>query len=305
MTTRGKQAARRAVSVLPGDGLGYIVLYGTSNKVHLTYDQAQEVMQARRLNARYLHRPSARIAFTRAAQEIERQDEGKFVRPVVETADKKVVVIIREAVEEATEKLNFAEETRATLRKDTKTVTARGVDAKRLKDRFDHFYNFVTGDDVRQMARKVVEESDGISLRGGTYVKDAGGTYFVPAKNADRLDGLANVLEELEIGYLKAFGVVRGGVEQRSLHDTSTAYIAKEVDGIETAVKGLTTRAASARQYLARLQRLRELLQTYAALTEMTADAAPLSARLDAVESLANKKLTELSPPKESRRKRP
>ncbi|HEX9668809.1 MAG TPA: hypothetical protein VGC93_04930, partial [Thermoanaerobaculia bacterium] len=161
MTTRGKQAARRAVSVLPGDGLGYIVLYGTSNKVHLTHAQAQQAMRAHHLEAGYLRQPTAKTAFARAAQAVEQTAPDKFARPLVETPQKKVVVIIREKLRPATEQLNFTEETRGELQKASKTVTATGVDAALLEERYDHFYHSVTGDDVRQMARKVVEDSHG------------------------------------------------------------------------------------------------------------------------------------------------
>jgi len=286
-------------------GLGYIVLYGTASTEHVTYRQALECMERHGLAGDFLNPPSLKSAFSRSINEMEKLMPAKFAREVRETGEKKVMAIIREEHETNTEQFDFEVETIAELDKTRKSVLAHGPDKGLVEKRFLHYSQNVIGDDLRQMARKVVESLGGLSLRGSVNVRDAGGIYFVPRKHAKQLEALSNVLEELEIGYLKAFGVMRGTVEQESIFATSAGYIKKEMMAVSEAVTKLTTRVSSAQQYKKRLERLKDLLLEYAALSEMLKAAGPLLTRLDAAIALVEEKNVELTAERASRRRAP
>jgi len=276
-------------------GLGYIVLYGTASAEHLTYEQALACIQKHGLEASFLHPPSLKSAFSRSIKEIERTMPGKFAREAAETAEKKVMALIREEHQANTERFDFRVETLAALNKADKTLTAAGPDKEIMEERFRHYSGNLIGDDLRQMARKIVEALGGFSLRGSANVRDAGGIYFVPKKNARQLEALSNVLEELNIGYLKAFGVMRGSVEQESLFTTAAAHLEKERLAIVDALTNLKSNIVSAQQYKKRLERLKELLLEYAALSEMRRAAEQLIVNFDTTIILAEKKISELS----------
>lgn len=276
-------------------GLGYIVLYGTASAEHLTYDQALACIRKHGLEASFFNPPSPKSAFSRSIKEIERMMPDKFARKLEETARRKVMVVIHEHRLTDTPLFDFRVETHAALDKADKTLVADGPDKEFFLEKFKHYSGNVIGDDLRHMARKIVEAMGGFSLRGSANVRDAGGIYFVPKKHARQLEALSNVLEELNIGYLKAFGVMRGSVEQESLFSTAVAHLQKERLGIADTLTKLKSNVTSARRHKRRLERLKELLLEYAKLSEMSEVAEPLIPEFDNTIELADIKIAELS----------
>lgn len=276
-------------------GLGHIVLYGTSSKVHLTYAQVKSEMDKHALRSSFLRKPSEKSAFTRCAKEIEKKYLNKFARKVIETADEKIVVVVLEKLKKNKRGLNFIEDTRAIFNKKTKKLIVDGTNEEDITELFNHYSKYVTGDDIRKMARNVVEDSQGISLRGGTFVKDTGGVYFIPKKYTAQIEALSDVLEKLKIGYLKAFSVTKGKVEQLALYETSVGFIKKEIDRLEKSIENIKKKVGYLRKHLNRLNRLRMLLSHYEKLAGMENKAKDLFNRIQKVEDKINKKINSLS----------
>lgn len=286
------------------NGLGYIVLYGATSTVHVTYKRALACMLRHGLKAKFLNPPTLKAVLSRTIKASIKDTASHFARSSEETPRKKVIAIIREYRVPGTTGFDFKVVTEVKLDKQRKTVIVTGQRKRIIEGKFAHYSKNVIGDDLRQMARNVVEQNRGISLRGSAEVRDAGGIYFVPATYAEELQALSNVLEELKIGYFKALGVIRGVVEQASLFATSWTHVQREMEIIDEALEKLTTRVSSARQLKKRLERLKALFLEYAALTQMTKNTKPMLKQLDAGIVRADKKIVQLTGKKISRRRK-
>jgi hypothetical protein len=295
-----------------GAGLGYVVLYGAASTLHVTFYRAQKCMLKHSLNDEYLNPPTARRAFGRSIKDTEKKgkkdtkkkDEDKFAREAKVTPGKRAAVIFSEHQVPDTLNFDFKPETMAEFDTASGRLVASGRDKKFVEKQFAHHTKNLIGDDLRNMARRVVEAMDGVSLRGNANVRDTGGIYFVPRTYANKLEALANVLEELKIGYLKTFGVVKGRIERESLFASSTTHVENELADIRTALKNLTSRVSSARQHRRRLEKLTRLLAEYAKLTDMEKAAESLQLKIDAATRAADKKIAQLTP-KKAERNRP
>lgn len=287
-----------------GTGLGYVVLYGAASTLHVTYEEAKECMVKHNLNDDLLSPPTARRAFGRSIKATEREADNKFAREADDSADELTFVLFRQNHVRGSIDFKFHPDTVVKLDKVNKKLIAQGADKRIVEKKFEHFTENLIGDDLRHMARKAVEAMGGISLRGSENVRDTGGIYFVPRTYAEKLEALANVLEELEIGYLKTFGVIDGLVEQEAVFQSSTAHVEHELATIESALENITTRASSARRQRSRLVRQKELLQQYAELTNRESQSEYLQLKLDEAIKRADERIVELSPRKPARERK-
>jgi hypothetical protein len=292
-----------------GDGLGYIVIYGAASTSHVTYQKALRCLLKHGLNDEYLNEPTARRAFGRSVKDTERKDDNKLALDakanlvggirLVAGSPAKIIYSRRQKPGELD--FDFRRETVTQL--DHHRLIAVGKDKEFVQSRFSHHSNNLIGDDLRNMARKAVEAMDGISLRGSENVRDTGGIYFVPRAHAKKLEALANVLDELKIGYLKTFAVIRGRVEQESLFYSSMMQVASARANIEADLKHLKERVSSAEKAKRRLEDLKKLFLEYAELTEMYSAAKPLLTRIDETIATAEAKIAELTAQREVRKR--
>lgn len=280
------------------NGLGYIVLYGTTDRQHVTYEEAQAMIVKHGLNAE-LQPPTRARACSRAVAE--RKSQDRITLNVGNDAKQRVVRFYRPEKDTGTEEVQFPAEDRVVFDKATETITVEGEHKEEIESSFEHFAAHVTGDDIRQLARDVVERLDGVSLRGSVDVQDAGGTYFVPMEHRGQLQALADVLEDLRVGYLRVFGVIRGPQEQLQVALQAEFSIEQQIADIHRLVSKLTKRVSSAVSYRKQLERLAKLLRDYSALAGRTAPA-ELQRKLDRAIAAADAKIAELTP--KSRKKR-
>jgi hypothetical protein len=148
-----------------------------------------------------------------------------------------------------------------------------------------------------------VERLDGVSLRGSVDVQDAGGTYFVPIQHREQLEALGNVLEDLHVGYLRAFGVIRGPAEQFQVAIQAEFAIERQITDIVRSLSKLKSRLAAATSYRKQLERLREQLRYYAKLGGRETSA-ELQKKVDRALMLADAKIVALSPKPKKAKKR-
>lgn len=166
------------------DALGFVVLYGTTDKKHVTYQEAKAVLDKYGLEDAPLAIPTRPRAHVRAVAANETQD--RFARRVVNDAEKKVTRFYRAEQEQGTEDVEFPDEDRVVFDKKTETLSVQGEHSEKIQSDFEHFSSHVTGDDLRNMTRVLVEGLDGISLRGSADVPDAGGRTSCPFNTATR-----------------------------------------------------------------------------------------------------------------------
>jgi len=256
--------------------LGYIVLYGASSKVDPVVDDVNDELRAHGLDNYQLTRPTAAVAVSRAAKKIQqlwaekkiqKSSEHRFFRGVVNDSSRKSAAIIYEKVNSSNDTLEFEQETTGVYYKAKKSFKAKGRDKKKFERFFYHYSNHVTGDDIRQVARDVIEAAHYISLRGGTYVRDAGGVYFVPRDRIDELESLKHVLENLKIGYVKAFSVTDGKSERADLFDDAIIFFTKEIESIQQRANKVTCRKRSLEKCRTQLEEAKRRMSAYALLT--------------------------------------
>jgi hypothetical protein len=249
------------------DCLGYIVLYGNISQVNLTAGDIAVELSNQELDDYKLPDPSGVVALTRSAKELERSHENKFFRPLINNAQKKSVAIVREDRNLIEEEIDFEHETTGTYDKTHGTFSAEGPDAEEFEELFDKYANILIGEDVRQMSRTIVDSTNVISLRGGEYVRDAGGIYFVPPQEIDRIRSLKLVLENLEIGYVKIFRVMDGPGERTDLFSSALIYFHKQLEQISERVDNIAVRISSLRDCDKQLNDIQARLKAYALLT--------------------------------------
>ena len=282
------------------DGLGYIVLYGTTDRQHVTHDEVKAAIEKHGLLRADLRPPTRGRAYSRAISV--HQSEDLFARRVANDTTKKVMRFFRAEQKTGTEEVAFPKEDRVEFDKRTQSVTVEGSHKESILAQFDHFSTHLTGDDVRQLARYVVERLDGISVRGSVDVRDAGGVYFVPIRHREQLQALANVLEDLEVGYVRAFGVIRGAAEEMQIAMAAEFTIERQISDIVHAVEQLSSRVSSAVHHRKELDRLADLLSAYATVSgrETPAD---LRKKLGQAIAKADAKIAELTAKAEAARK--
>ena len=286
------------------DVLGYIVLYGATSTRDVTYDEAHAAIVRHGLVTKALQSPTPARAFSRAMQA--RETKNLRARKAVNDPSKSVTLLIREHHQNGTENFEYAPEDRAEFDKKTQQLTVRGQQSKAIHSDFEHYSASVIGDDVRQMTKRVVEELDGVSLRGSVDVRDAGGVYFVPVQHREQLQALINVLEDLHVGYLRAYGVIRGAAEEVQVAISAESYIEKQLADIAHAIRDVKVRVSSVEKHKKELQRLQEMLKKYAAMSGRKTPEALLKKVGDALQA-ADAKIAALTPkktPSKSRRPR-
>jgi len=258
------------------NGLGYIVLYGASSKVDPAVDDVNYELRAHGLDDYELKKPTVAVAVSRAAKKIQQtwaekmiqnSSERRFFRHIVNDGSKISVAIIREKVFRSDDTLEHEQETTGVYYRATRLFHAKGPNAKKFKKFFYYYSEHVTGDDIRQMARDVIEAAHYISLRGGTYVRDAGGVYFVPRDRIDELESLKHVLENLKIGYVKAFSVPNEKSERADLFDDAIIFFTKETESIQQGADRVTSRVRALKKYKKQLDEAKSKMSAYAILT--------------------------------------
>ena len=119
-----------------------------------------------------------------------------------------------------------------------------------------------------------------------------------------QLQALGNVLEDLGVAYLRAFGVIRGPAEQFQVALQAEVSIDRQVTDIARLLTKLKKKVAAAESYKRQLERLRTLLRDYSALGGRSVPA-DLANRLDRAIALADVKIAELTPkPKPPKKRR-
>lgn len=284
------------------DVLGYIVIYGATSTRDATYDEAMTAIDRHGLINTALKEPTAFRAFSRAMQARETRDLR--ARNAVNNPKQSVTLLIREHHESGTEDFEYAREDRAEFDKKTQRLVVRGQQKTAIEADFVHYSQSVIGDDVRQMTKHVIEHLDGVSLRGSVDVRDAGGVYFVPVQHRQQLQALINVLEDLHIGYLRAFGVVRGSAEELQVAMSAESYVDKQLSDIVHAISDVKSRVSAVEKHKRELGRLEQILKNYAAMSGRATPASLLKKIADA-HALAEKKIASLTPKGASPKKRP
>jgi len=283
------------------DGLGYIVLYGMTDRRHVTYEEARALIVRHGLNAE-LSMPTPRRAYARTVA-ANKPSKGLAI-DVSTSAAQKVTKLIRAEKESGTEKVELADEQRLAFDRPTNTILVESENKDKIEADFQHFGTHVTADDIRSLARSVIERLDGVSLRGSADVQDAGGTYFVPIQHREQLQALGNVLEGLGVAYLRAFGVIRGPAEQFQVALQAEISIDRQVNDIARLVSKLTKQADRAVSYKKQLERFLTLLKDYSALTGQPISS-EIQSRIQRAIAVADSKIAELrQKPRESKRSR-
>jgi len=284
------------------DVLGFIVLYGATSTRDVAYAEAKAAAEQHGLTYVPLKAPTCGRAFDRAMRA--RETSALKARKAVNNQQKSVTVLIHETHQSGTETFDYAHEDRAEFDKKAQTLTVSGKRAPAILADYAHFSNVVVGDDVRQMARNVIEHLDGISLRGSVDVRDAGGVYFVPNQHRAQLQALGNVLDHLGIAYLRVFGVVRGSAEEIHLAISAEVYVEKQVADVIGALRNVKARADAVKRHKKELSRLRDILHTYAGMSGR-ATSEELLRRIEEGLMMADKKIAEFAVQTRTRKNRP
>ena len=116
--------------------LGYIVLYGNKSEIDPEVEQINDELGKHDLADYRLSEPTAVVAVTRAAKELERTREDKFFRPLVNSESKKTVAIVRQHIDREADEIDLTQETTGCYDKRTQEFSAEGVDAEDFKKFF-------------------------------------------------------------------------------------------------------------------------------------------------------------------------
>jgi hypothetical protein len=283
------------------DILGYIVIYGATSTRDATYEEAKAAIERHGLITDELKEPTPFRAYSRAMQARETKDLR--ARNAVNDPARSVTLLIREHHEIGTESFEYAPEDRAEFDKKARRLVVRGQQKDAIETDFAHYSASVIGDDIRHMTKRAIEKLDGVSLRGSVDVRDAGGVYFVPVQHREQLQALINVLEDLHIGYLRAYGVVRGSSEELQVAMSAEAYVEKQVGDVVHAIKDVKARVSAVEKHKAELSRLQQILKNYAEMSGR-ATPSPLLRKIADAHAIADAKIASLTP-KKPRSKKP
>lgn len=282
------------------NGLGYIVLYGMTGARLVNYEEALESIEEHGLVQSSLQQPTAARALSRAMAA--RETSLLRARTAIDNDRIKVVVLMRESHPPGSEDFDYDKETRAELDKRKLHLKVDGKHKEQIVEDFKAHAESLIGDDFRNMTKDVVESLDGISLRGSIDVRDAGGIYFVPIQHRAQLQALTNVLEQLHIGYVRAFGVMRGPGEEAQVAIAAEFYIDNEINEIVRGIAAVTTRISVAERHRDSLVRLSEVLKRYASLSGR-ATSNELKKKLASAIRTAEQKIAQLTKQKNDKRK--
>ena len=255
------------------DWIWYIVIYGTSAGIRPVDDVIKRLVE-NGLNPDRLSKPGGGKAVRRSVTHVVRtSDESKTARTLRNGKPAEVISRIfleDEGVPPTT--VVYHGDTDIFYDAKTGSLTATGPDADKVKALFKQYSRGVTGDDLRQMARRIVKEAYGISQRGGEYVHDAGGVYLVPGAKMDKIESLRRVLEELEIGYVKAFCVADGPSERGYAFEAAISYSDSQIESLMKRAEKVKSRISSLERYKEELMETEAIMKRYASLARRGKD---------------------------------
>ncbi len=210
------------------DCLGYIVLYGSSGGKLVSYTSVNKAMQKSPLAEYSPNMISKKLAIARAVNDILSEDRNLMAQ-TVKNPSKIITNIYIKQNNIDNKNIVFEPRTIISYYIVSKLVVAKGPDRVEFKRLYNKYLISLTGSDLRQLSRKIVEGLSSISLRGGQFVHDAGGVYFIPSERIEILLSLRKFLKKFRIGYVKTLIVIDGGAERKNIFDAAMIYYKRQI----------------------------------------------------------------------------
>jgi hypothetical protein len=246
------------------------------------------------LNPDYLPRNSLKKAVGRASKAIAKADNGRFVdnlptRKITDNADKAVYAIVRETVDQETEHADYQQATTVRLDKAEKRVHAVGAQADEFMTQFNAFNAGLTDEDIRGFANAIVKASMGIAFN------PHGHDYFVPEAYQHNMEKLDVFLRNLNVGRMYITPAIDDTRSLECTWERASEEIDDEITLVMRSVDKFTSRVKCLHDKTEKLDALREMVKLYGSLTERSAAAEEMMAKLNTASDTIAAKIEEIN----------
>jgi len=188
------------------------------------------------------------------------------------------------------EEVAFEQGTKVTFWKDSKTVTAEGLEAAEFMTRYEKYKDSIIDADIRKFIQRVRVLARGINLREGS-----GGVYFVPQRFVWLIEDAQKVLDDLNVDariYLLPMNNTEGN--RQAIWESVEREIGNDVEALVKQAENVTRNISSFKKKEDKLGELGNLMQVYRDLLGAEAQYEELSERLSDASSKVASLMTDL-----------
>ena len=261
-----------------------------SEKVH---GDAEAMLVANGIDGAWLPAVTQKTAFKRAGDEIgnvKADGKARFVRKIVDDAQKTVIGIVRESISRSKEKLSYKQEVTCTLNKESGKVSVEATKeqediAQEFVQKFERLKKVVTDYDIRAMIRDVIGTLNGVALR------ETGGFYFIPRDKVETIVKLDKFLRGLGVGKMYILHMQDSEVSREVAWESLEEEMEKRIEKILEAVDKIEERAACLDNQEEKLAEAKKVMEEYAKLTECETQAEAIRERFEEAEKKIAEKI--------------
>jgi len=272
--------------------LGRILYWNVRQDIRIDVDAAQAVAEANGFEASDFPAPSRVLEVSRTAKSFRHQhgkDEKSLQEVVRDNAKEKVWGLLG-IQQEGEDKVSYKQDTTVRFDKETKAVTASGVQGEEFMKRFNQFKNCITDEDVRKFVNRVRAMCHGVNLRQGT-----GGIYFIPERFVGIMTEAQKVLDDLRIGAKIYLLPMQNTTENRqAIWESVEHEIGKDVNVLVAQANNITRNVSSFKKKDDKLKELDSLMTVYRNLLGAEAQYEELAERLQEASGQVAELMTEL-----------
>ena len=237
----------------------------------------------------HLPAPTYKKAFTQAFKHFETRKNKILARRVAEDKRSLTHSLVFESVEN-NEELKYAQETTATLDKQTGDITIKGVLSDDIRSVYNTYRNSVTDNDLRVFMRKALESI------GAIPKKPSGGIYFVPKTKAEAIEKIAKVVETSNTKntvYIER--VFNGEMEKETVIKTFKEVFFDRINDVLEKVDNIDSSTKCARNQSASLEELAKLTEYYKEININDTEISEVLIGIETAKQVINEKIEEIN----------
>lgn len=212
-----------------------------------------------------------RNAFIRAMKTISKGAKDQFHKKLAERDDLMAMAVVGMNVDDSTEDFDaqFKTPTKAVYDKDQKSIKVKGEHSEAVQKMYEAFQERYTATQFRSVIlRYVKRECDGVTVR------DGGGVYFIPEKNAATLEKLQVLMDQFPACTLELIPIVDTQQARKSMWRATIGEIKSNIKKLQEDFSGLDDeiKERSLDIRLEKYKALREKVEMYEDVLHGTAD---------------------------------
>jgi len=248
--------------------LGHVI-YWSLNDINVKYSDFVQHLENLGLPTDVANKVQAKSALIKAIRSNAKGRKNSFHRGVVDNAAKASFAIVGTAsVNEITDDVEFATETKVVLNKGTKDVEITGTNATEIREAYEAYKDTYTSDRFREVVLKLVKvHCQGMSVR------ERGGVYFVPSSHNETFEKLQKLFDMFPNCSLEVVPVIDTAQAKKAMWKAFTGDVSEDLRKMKEDLESLPLNASESSLHIRmdRFQKLKDKVENYEIVLSGTA----------------------------------